>query len=171
METIARLAELFMNEEDVAAIMAATSKDDILRILAQLLSGALRPTEEENMKILVVCGHGLGTSLMMEMSIKSIQGAGRDGRGGSPIRPPAASAPRSLSPPATLPNSWSAWGGRRPAGILDNMVDKAAMKEKSRHRPARAGRTSNPLRLSGRLVSRRFHLLGADHGIFQFSDV
>ena len=24
------------------------------------------------MKILVVCGHGLGTSLMMEMSIKSI---------------------------------------------------------------------------------------------------
>lgn len=34
-ETIARLAELFMNEEDVAAIMAATSKDDILRILAR----------------------------------------------------------------------------------------------------------------------------------------
>lgn len=29
-ETIAQLAELFMNEEDVAAIMAATSKDDIL---------------------------------------------------------------------------------------------------------------------------------------------
>ncbi|MBE4107856.1 PTS ascorbate transporter subunit IIB, partial [Vibrio parahaemolyticus] len=24
------------------------------------------------MKIMVVCGHGLGTSLMMEMSIKSI---------------------------------------------------------------------------------------------------
>ncbi len=35
METIAQLAELFMNEEDVAAIMAATSKDDILRILAR----------------------------------------------------------------------------------------------------------------------------------------
>lgn len=34
-ETIAQLAELFMNEEDVAAIMAATSKDDILRILAR----------------------------------------------------------------------------------------------------------------------------------------
>ncbi|MBL0503035.1 PTS sugar transporter subunit IIA [Aeromonas caviae] len=34
-ETIAQLAELFMNEDDVAAIMAADSKDDILRILAR----------------------------------------------------------------------------------------------------------------------------------------
>ncbi|WP_429092787.1 PTS sugar transporter subunit IIA [Aeromonas rivipollensis] len=34
-ETIARLAELFMNEEDVAAIMAADTKDNILRILAR----------------------------------------------------------------------------------------------------------------------------------------
>ena len=34
-ETIAQLAELFMNEEDVAAIMAADTKDDILRILAR----------------------------------------------------------------------------------------------------------------------------------------
>ena len=34
-ETIAQLAELFMNEEDVAAIIAADTKDDILRILAR----------------------------------------------------------------------------------------------------------------------------------------
>ncbi|MGL5178107.1 MAG: PTS mannitol transporter subunit IIA, partial [Aeromonas veronii] len=31
----AQLAELFMNEEDVAAIIAADTKDDILRILAR----------------------------------------------------------------------------------------------------------------------------------------
>ncbi|MGL5319534.1 MAG: PTS sugar transporter subunit IIA [Aeromonas veronii] len=34
-ETIAQLAELFMNEEDVVAIIAADTKDDILRILAR----------------------------------------------------------------------------------------------------------------------------------------
>jgi PTS system ascorbate-specific IIA component len=34
-ETIAQLAELFMNEEDVAAIIAADTKDDILRVLAR----------------------------------------------------------------------------------------------------------------------------------------
>lgn len=34
-ETIAQLAELFMNAEDVAAIIAADTQDDILRILAR----------------------------------------------------------------------------------------------------------------------------------------
>ncbi|WP_127957671.1 PTS sugar transporter subunit IIA [Serratia microhaemolytica] len=34
-ETIAQLAELFMNEADVSAIIAAETKDEILRILAR----------------------------------------------------------------------------------------------------------------------------------------
>ena len=51
---------------------------------ALLICATAHLTEEESMKILVGGGHGLGTSLMMEMSIKSILKAGRDGRGGSP---------------------------------------------------------------------------------------
>ncbi len=63
------------------------------------------------MKILVVCGHGLGTSLMMEMSIKSILKelavtAEVDHRD---LASAGSERAGSLSPPATSPNNWSAW--------------------------------------------------------------
>lgn len=63
------------------------------------------------MKILVVCGHGLGTSLMMEMSIKSILKelavtAEVDHRN---LASAGSETAESLSPPATSPSSYRAW--------------------------------------------------------------
>ncbi len=63
------------------------------------------------MKILVVCGHGLGTSLMMEMSIKSILKelavtAEVDHRD---LASAGSERAEIFVAPATSPNSWSAW--------------------------------------------------------------
>ncbi|WP_127957674.1 PTS sugar transporter subunit IIB [Serratia microhaemolytica] len=84
------------------------------------------------MKILVVCGHGLGTSLMMEMSIKTIL---------KELSVTADVDHRDLASAGTetaeifvatrdIAEQLQAMGVNGRLVALDNMVDKAAMKEK-----------------------------------------
>ena len=84
------------------------------------------------MKILVVCGHGLGTSLMMEMSIKSIlkelavtaEVDHRDLASAGSERAEIFVATRDIA------EQLVSMGVDGRLVSLDNMVDKAAMKEK-----------------------------------------
>ena len=70
-ETIAQLAELFMNEEDVAGHHGGHQQRRHPGIPAALLRWRPAPDRGREHENLVVADNGLGTSLMMEMSIKS----------------------------------------------------------------------------------------------------
>ncbi len=84
------------------------------------------------MKIMVVCGHGLGTSLMMEMSIKSIVKELNVDAAVDHIDLGSAKAQVATfsSAQKTLQNSWKHSGVEQRIVALDNMVDKVAMKER-----------------------------------------
>ncbi|HAS6471560.1 TPA: PTS ascorbate transporter subunit IIB [Vibrio parahaemolyticus] len=84
------------------------------------------------MKIMVVCGHGLGTSLMMEMSIKSIVKELNVDAAVDHIDLGSAKGTRCdiFIGTKDIAEQLEALGVEQRIVALDNMVDKVAMKER-----------------------------------------